>query len=77
MPFTSQIRNAILLVKKGGRPKTKRHHKGETKQSQRKCRRCGELGHNTRACVGLENRAGIGERTRQRRQEQEDWEVAV
>ena len=32
--------------------------------------------HNTRACVGLENRAGRGERTRQRRQEQEDWEVS-
>ena len=65
------------LVKKRGRPKTKRHRKGETKQSQRKCRRCGELGHNTRTCVGLENRAGRGERARQWRQEQEDWEVDV
>lgn len=65
------------LVKERGRPKTKRHRKGEAKRSQRRCRRCGELGHNTRTCIGLENRAGRGERARQWRQEQEDWEVDV
>ncbi|PMD17882.1 hypothetical protein NA56DRAFT_691576 [Hyaloscypha hepaticicola] len=65
------------LVKERVRPKTKRHRKGEAKRSQRRCRRCGELGHNTRTCIGLENRAGRGERARQWRQEQEDWEVDV
>ncbi len=65
------------LVKKRGRPNTKRHRKGETKQSQRKYRRCRELGHNVRTCVGLENRARRGERARQWGQEQEDWEVDV
>ena len=53
------------LVKKRGRPKTKRYRKGETKQSQRKYRRCRELEHNTRTCVGLGNRARRGERIRQ------------
>jgi hypothetical protein len=38
---------------------------------------CGELGHNTRTCIGLENRAGRGERARQWRQEQEDGEVDI
>ena len=65
------------LVKKRGRPRTKRHRKEEARQSQRKCKRCGELGHNIRTCVGLGNRAGRGERARQWRQEQEDWEVDV
>ena len=64
------------LVKKRGRPRTKRYRK-ETKQSQRKCRRCGELGHNTRTCVGLGNRAGRGERARQWRQEQEEVDIMI
>jgi hypothetical protein len=57
------------LVKKRGRPKTRRHRKGETKQSQRKCGRCGVLGHNARTCVGLENKTGREERSRQWRQD--------
>ena len=43
----------------------------------RKCGKCGGLGHNSRTCLGLGDRAGRGERSRQWRQEQEDWEVDV
>ena len=57
-------------IKKRGRPKTSRIRKKT--QSNRKCGRCGELGHNTRTCIGLGNRPGRGERASQWRQEQED-----
>jgi hypothetical protein len=36
-----------------------------------------KIGHNTRTCLGLGDRAGRGERARQWRQEQEDWEIDV
>ena len=61
-----------LLVRKRGRPKTKRHRKGEQQRQARKCGRCREIGHNTRICLGLRDRAGRGERARQWRQEQEN-----
>ena len=62
------------LVKKRGRPKATRIRR-KTK-GKRKCGKCGELGHNTRSCIEA-NRSGRGERARQWRQEQEDWELDI
>ena len=42
-----------------------------------KYKKCGESGHNSRTCIGLANRAGRGERARQWRQEQEDYELDI
>ena len=64
-------------IRKRGRPKSTRIYKGAKSQSQRKCIKCGESGHNTRICLRLGNRAGRGERARQWRQEQEDWELDI
>jgi hypothetical protein len=66
-----------VRIQKRGRPKTKRHWKGEHTRLARKCGKCGEIGHNTRTCTGLRDRAGRGERARQWRQEQEAWEEDV
>jgi hypothetical protein len=67
----------LIRIQKRGRPKTKRIRKGEHTRLARKCEKCRELGHNSRTCLGLGDRAGRGERARQWMQEQEDWEVDV
>ena len=44
-------------------------------KGKRKCQKSGEIGHNSRTCLALGNRAGRGERAG--RQEQEDWELDI
>ena len=66
-----------VYVPKRGRPKTRRHRKGEQQRQARKCGRCGETGHNTHTCLGLGDRARRRERAMQWRQEQNDWELDV
>jgi hypothetical protein len=39
--------------------------------------RCGELGHNSRTCLGLRDRARRGERARRWQQEQNDCQLDV